>query len=257
MKNFLKKMSQIPHFFNNMKSVVGRFPTYYEDGLITWQYSDFMKDEWFMACYDSAVNAGLAVSDKILWGVAVSDKIHWRVHTLCWAALRGKELEGDFIECGVNKGFCSKIIMDYVGFKQLPKTFFLMDTYEGLSAEYGTENELKFNKLRGYEPCYEEVKNTFKDYANVKIIRGAIPDTLQEVTSERIAYLSVDMNCVIPEIAAAEYFWDKLVPGAAIVLDDYGWHGHEEQKYAFNELAKRKGVPILCLPTGQGLIIKQ
>ena len=24
-----------------------------------------MKDEWFVACYDSAVNAGLAVSDKI------------------------------------------------------------------------------------------------------------------------------------------------------------------------------------------------
>jgi len=64
------------------------------------------------------------------------------------------------------------------------------------------------------------------------------------------------MNCVIPEIAAAEYFWDKLVPGAAIVLDDYGWIGCEEQKYAFNEFAKRKGVPILCLPTGQGLIIK-
>jgi len=77
MKNFLKKMSQIPHFFNDMRSVVGRLPTYYEDDLITWHYSDFMKDEWFVACYDSAVNAGLAVADKI----------HWRAHTLCWAAL--------------------------------------------------------------------------------------------------------------------------------------------------------------------------
>jgi hypothetical protein len=205
-----------------------------------------MKDERFITCYNSAVDAGLAICDKI----------HWRVHTLCWAALRGKELEGDFIECGVNRGFCSKVVMDYVGFKQLPKTFFLMDTYEGLSAKYSTEYELKANKWNKYEPCYEEVKNTFKDYTNVKIIRGTIPDTLQEVTSEKIAYLSLDMNSVIPEIAAAEYFWNKLVPGAAIVLDDYGFVGLEEQKYAFNEFAKRKGIPILCLPTGQGLIIK-
>ena len=262
MKNSLRKISQqIPHLCSNMKSrflllwalptyykngLIKWLPTYYEDGLITWQYTDFMKDDWFVACYDSAVNDGLSVADKI----------HWRVHTLCWAALRGKELEGDFIECGVNRGFCSKITMDYVGFKQLPKTFFLMDTYGGLSAKYSTENELKFSKLMRYEPCYEEVKSTFKDYANVKIIRGAIPDTLQEVTSEKIAYLSIDMNCVIPEIAAAEYFWDKLVPGAVIVLDDYGGVGHEGQKNAFNEFAKRKGAPILCLPTGQGLIIK-
>ena len=262
MRNLLKKTSQqVSHLCRDVKSIllllwalptyyknglIKWLPAYYEDGLITWQCDDFMKDEWFVACYDSAVSAGLAVADKI----------HWRVHTLCWAALRGKELEGDFIECGVNKGFCSKITADYVGFKQLQKTFFLMDTYEGLSAKYSTENELKFSKLMRYESCYEEVKNTFKDYANVKIIRGAIPDTLHEVTSEKIAYLSIDMNCVIPEIAAVEYFWDKLVAGATIVLDDYGGVGHEEQKYAFNEFAKRKDVPILCLPTGQGLIIK-
>jgi len=68
--------------------------------------------------------------------------------------------------------------------------------------------------------------------------------------------LHIDMNCTLPEIAAAEYFWDRLVSGAAMLLDDYGHGGHEEQKYAFDGFAKRKGVEILSLPTGQGLIIK-
>lgn len=79
---------------------------------------------------------------------------------------------------------------------------------------------------------------------------------MPQVVSSKIAYLYIDMNYVIPEIAAAEYFWDKLVPGAAIMIDDYGHAGHEEQKCAFGDFAKRKNVLLLCLPTGQGLIIK-
>ena len=59
-----------------------------------------------------------------------------------------------------------------------------------------------------------------------------------------------------PEIAAAHFFWDKIVPGGVVILDDYGFKGHEEQKAAFNEFAKQKNVPILQLPTGQGIIFK-
>ena len=83
-----------------------------------------------------------------------------------------------------------------------------------------------------------------------------MPDTLPRVTSERIAYLSIDMNCVRLEIAAAEFFWPRLVPGATMLLDDYGHAGHELQKEAFNQFSVRHGVPILTLPTGQGVIVK-
>ena len=64
------------------------------------------------------------------------------------------------------------------------------------------------------------------------------------------------MNCAAPEIAAAEFFRDNLVSGAVIVLDDYGWKGYIEQKKAFDDFASRKGVQVLSLPTGQGLIFK-
>lgn len=81
--------------------------------------------------------------------------------------------------------------------------------------------------------------------------------TLDQVKSDKISFLSIDLNCAAPEIAAAEFFWDKLVSGASIVLDDYGWAKHIVQKHAFDDFARRRGVPILSLPTGQGLIIKQ
>lgn len=222
-------------------------PAYEEDELITAHNCDFMKDAHFMRCYNLAVDEGLAISTQI----------HWRAHVACWAAFRGAVLEGDFVECGVNKGFLSRIVMEYINFKVLPKTFYLMDTYEGLSEIYLTAGEREMGKTGGgYEPCYDQVKRTFNAFENVRIVKGVIPDALSQVTSGKVAYLSIDMNCVIPEIAAAEYFWDRLVPGAVMLLDDYGHKGHEEQKRAFDRFAKKRGVQVLSLPTGQGIVLR-
>jgi hypothetical protein len=100
------------------------------------------------------------------------------------------------------------------------------------------------------------VRATFAPFPNVRIIKGIVPYTLPEVEAEKIAYLSIDMNAAAPEIAALEHFWDMLVPGAMVVLDDYGFRAHIVQKIALDEFARSHGVSILPLPTGQGLIVK-
>ncbi len=64
------------------------------------------------------------------------------------------------------------------------------------------------------------------------------------------------MNNAAPEIAAATYYWDRMVPGAPILLDDYGFVTYEVQKKAFDDWAAERDVSILALPTGQGIIIK-
>jgi hypothetical protein len=57
-------------------------------------------------------------------------------------------------------------------------------------------------------------------------------------------------------VAALDFFWDKLSPGAPVVLDDYGWTLHAAQKEAMDVLATDRGVKILELPTGQGVLFK-
>lgn len=106
-----------------------------------------------------------------------------------------------------------------------------------------------------YEECYEAVVDTFRGF-NVEIVRGSVPDTLTQVKIDAVAYLSIDMNCSIPEVAAAEHFWDRMVPGSVLVHDDYGGTRYIEQKRALDVFAKRRNVPVLSLPTGQGLIFK-
>ena len=222
--------------------------TYSQDGLVTAHNSDFMNDPRFVRAYKKGEETGS-------WGGA---RIHWRAFVACWAADRARTLEGDFVECGVNRGGLSRAVMEYVDFASMEdRRFYLLDTYSGLVEQYISADEKKLGrKPGGYDECYESVRRTFSSFENVVILKGTVPDTLSEVRSEKVAYLSIDMNCVGPEIAAADFFWDKLVSGAAMVLDDYGWADHILQKRAFDDFAKRRNTLVLALPTGQGLILK-
>jgi hypothetical protein len=64
------------------------------------------------------------------------------------------------------------------------------------------------------------------------------------------------MNCSQPEIAAIQFFWDRLVRGRFVLLDDYAYYGYLSQKTAMDRFAQEKGVKILSLPIGQGLLVK-
>ncbi|MBS1946963.1 MAG: class I SAM-dependent methyltransferase [Bacteroidetes bacterium] len=170
-----------------------------------------------------------------------------------------KQLNGDFVECGVNTGAYARAIIDYIDFNKTGKTFYLFDTFDGFPESQINEEEKKagigFYGGNHYKNVYEQVQKSFAAF-NVKIIKGMVPSTLSQCLSQKIAYLSIDMNAVAPEIAAVEYFWDKLVSGGVIILDDYGFPLHIHQKRSFDEFARKKNIEILSMPTGQGIIFK-
>jgi len=59
-----------------------------------------------------------------------------------------------------------------------------------------------------------------------------------------------------PEIAAAEYFGDRMMSGGIIVFEDCGWRKQMTQKIALDRFSELRNVKVLSLPTGQGIIIK-
>jgi hypothetical protein len=220
----------------------------YNDGhLISFHNADFLKDPLFAESYRLGNEATNSWGGYQLW---------WRVHVICWAAAHEKLLEGDFVECGVNRGGFSRAAMHYIDFTNMPdRTFYLLDTFCGIPEQ--DRHLAAEGCVHRYHECYEDVCRTFAPFPNARLIRGRVPETLPQVAAEKVCYLSIDMNCAEPEIAALEFFWGKLVPGAVAVLDDYGagvWH--LRQKDAFDQFAKRHGVEILSLPTCQGLIVK-
>src|SRR5690606_9572143 len=44
-----------------------------------------------------------------------------RLNTLTWAAEHCASVAGDFVECGVWRGFCMSVVADYMNFGVLPK----------------------------------------------------------------------------------------------------------------------------------------
>jgi O-methyltransferase len=107
-----------------------------------------------------------------------------------------------------------------------------------------------------YQECYEEVLETFSPFPNAHIVRGIVPEFLPEVKADKVCYLSLDMNCADPEIAALEHFWPRLSTGAIVVMDDYAHLGYTKQKLALDEFARAQKVMILGLATGQGILVK-
>jgi hypothetical protein len=229
---------------------------YAQDGLISVHSHAFMHNPAFLEAYSRGVKA-IGGTDTYQW--------HWRIHIGLWAASVASRLEGDFVECGVNRGFLSSAIMEYLDWNSLDRDFYLLDTYAGLDVRNMSNAGLKAGALQKnaenlrsgfYVRRVDEVRANFAQWPRARIVEGAIPETLEQVPAKRIAYLHIDMNCAPPEVAALAYFWERLVAGAPVLLDDYAYLGYNEQKLAMDDFARGHGVAVCSLPTGQGLIIK-
>ena len=134
--------------------------------------------------------------------------ILWRMHTSTWAAAHAVNLPGDFVECGVFKALTATVICKYLEFANLPKTFYLYDTFNGMPEATSTERERQeaahYKNYNSEEALMLFVQNRLKPFPNVRIVRGAVPDSFAEAVPEQIAYLHIDMNSAQAEILALE-----------------------------------------------------
>lgn len=224
--------------------------TYATDELYTFHNADFMKDPLFIESYELAKK----VDNK---HCLKKNDIPWRMHVLYWAGTYAKNIPGDFVDCGVNTGFCARSLIHYISFEKLNKRYFLMDTFGGLDPKYSTEEEMKIHNTMHYDKqdLYETVRKTFEGF-NVEIIKGTVPDTLPLVKTNSICFLHLDMNAALPEVSALDFFWKKIPKGGVVLFDDYAYAGNHTMKETHDAWAKKNGMQILSLPTCQGLIIK-
>jgi len=229
---------------------------YAQDGLISVHSHAFMQDPAFLKAYARGVKA-IGGVDTYGW--------HWRVHVGLWAAAVASRLDGDFVECGVNKGFMSSAIMEYLDWNSMDRDFYLLDTFAGHDERFVSEDERRGGAMQKnaenlqsgfYVRGVDGVRANFAEWPRARIVEGAIPETLEQVRPARVAYLHLDMNCAPPEVAALEHFWNRLVVGAPVLLDDYAYLGFTPQRLAMDDFAQQHAVAVCSLPTGQGLIMK-
>ena len=209
------------------------------DNLFTYHKNlSFLEDATLMRSFEK--NATSNVERGILW----------RTSILLWGARNGMRLHGDFVEGGCFKGTSVRVICDALDFASSNKRYFLYDLFQHdesmalhSAPEHGTE-------------LFSFVVERFSDTPNVVVTQGSVPDILAQVAPDKIAFMHLDMNNVSAEVGALEVLFDRMVPGALLVLDDYGWAYYRDQKLAEDAWLAKRGYHVVELPTGQGLVIK-
>ena len=219
---------------------IAPFGIFASDNLITWNRNlSFLRDDF----YYSFVN-NKSIDDKYR-------SIVWRLYILIYFAQIALNVEGEFMELGVLEGTTVEQVLKKINFIQSGKTYYLYDLFDWRDDyKHDLHQELKDKNL------YSKVKNKFKQYDCVKIIKGKVPDTLSEEMPGKIAFAHIDMNHPDSEEGALKMILPRLSDSGIIVFDDYGWWSYSAQKKVLDPIISDYGLSILELPTGQGLLIK-
>ena len=214
--------------------------SYLGDNLFTWARNlSLLEDAAFRNAWQSNVQN------------ASDEAIAWRRYILCCAACHCVQLDGDFVECGVLYGTGVKTVIDYFGKEAFRKIFWAYDSFD--------TNPVEGHKFQEQgEGTFDRVRVRFADYDKVRLVRGLLPESLADNSPGRIAYLHIDLNSAVFEIAVLDHLFDRVVPGGIVVLDDYEWSGvYREQKIAEDAWFAARNYRVFPLPTGQGLVLKR
>jgi O-methyltransferase len=154
-------------------------------------------------------------------------------------------IEGDFVECGTYKGGAAALVASNLNNS---RQVWLYDSFEGMPE---TTVEDGSDAVKWVGDCVASVADVEEILAKLKIKshrvtirKGWFIDTFKQPTSEKIAFLHIDADWYGSVKIALETFYDKVVEGGVIVLDDFGhWEGCREAFYDF--CAEKKIRPLL------------
>jgi hypothetical protein len=171
-----------------------------------------------------------------------------------------RELEGRVAECGCFQGLSSFLLcsrarrhnpaFDGAGYE-------IYDSFQGLSEPRAEDTDAAESELapvrndmtKGkYAATLDQVKNGLAPFPGIAYFPGWIPEAFPAANANRYRFVHVDVDLYQPTLDSFRYFWPRLVPGAMIVCDDFGWPGG---KRAVEEFCGEVRVPFHTTPMNQ------
>ncbi len=206
------------------------------------------KPQYFSYCNFPVVEAKKEIVDMINTCKTFSMTGELRMYVLSQAIeyIYKKEIEGDFIECGVWRGGNLMLMNRLNNFYSLNKIIYGFDTFEGMttpnnfdvdyknsSASSQMNNSLKSKDLKNvhcFSPIEEVIKNLkkYNNIDNIKLIKGSVEKTLLDINNlpKKISLLRLDTDFYDSTLVELKLLYPLLVKGGVLIIDDYGhWKG--------------------------------
>ena len=209
----------------------------YPYGYATW--SPWFED-WFQEIYRRVEPHTLVTADRC-----------FVLHQL---ARQNARRPGAFAECGVYRGGTALLLAEATAGSGKP--LHLFDTFAGMPAEAaddpGVHSPGHFD-----DTSLDRVRNLLAPHECARLHPGRLPATLAEVAQESFSLVHLDVDLFATTRDCLEFFHPRLVPGGALVIDDYGFELYRDTvRRAVDEFfADRPEVP-LALRSGQALLVR-
>lgn len=139
-------------------------------------------------------------------------------------------IPGDFVECGVANGGTGAVLAYCAAQSPLNRSVWLFDSFGGMpetSVEDGEVSRAYVGQVLGnVENVRSALSLVNADMEKVRIVEGFFQDTFGSVEIPRIALLNIDADWYESVKLCLERFFDSVVAGGVISIDDYGhWQG--------------------------------
>ncbi len=127
-----------------------------------------------------------------------------------------EHIRGDAAELGVYTGGSAKLMAMVAPNRPLH----LFDTFEGIPED---DTETQGHHKGEFASALEDVQAYLHGY-RVSYHVGIFPQSIpEELNSCKFAFVHLDADTFQSTRAGIEWFWQRMMPGAVMVLDDYGW----------------------------------
>lgn len=133
-------------------------------------------------------------------------------------SLESRRIEGAFAELGVFRGTTAKLFRELAPQREL----YLMDTFEGFSAEDVAHEDAKGKGQRGgWAASLDRVKSYVGEGPGTHYIKGRFPETAQEIPAQvRFAMVHLDADLYAPQLEGLRFFYPRTIKGGAIIVHD-------------------------------------
>ncbi|MGE0351081.1 TylF/MycF/NovP-related O-methyltransferase [Hydrogenophaga sp.] len=180
-----------------------------------------------------------------------------------------RSMEGSVAECGTFKGlgsfmFCHTLRESDPSYDG--RDFHIFDSFEGLS-EPKAQDQIQDTRVGTTGVAYmgagsfhgglDHVRQALSEFPAIEYHKGWIPESFKNLPERQYRFVHIDVDLYEPTRDSLEYFYPRLREGGVIVCDDYAHLQWPGARRALDEYCDPKGITVLCLTTGQGVIIKR